>query len=791
MIDELEALVGHVFVVGGRAVGATPPGALVELPPKKPQRGREQDTFFTLVTPSGANQGQAAFYEQLAKLAAHLYFHSGGGVTSGLREAISAVNSNLIEHNMMAGLRYEANMICMVLRGHETYVARTGSCLCLLRQNDTLISLPEDLRDEYALNGLPLGYSPAPDIKLSHYDVAPSHVMVMGDAGFAQVDRSKLSDALGAGNIQSIIEGLKPLGAAKTQAIVVEFVSVDTPDPTILTPQPGANKITRSSSAPAAVATAALSPMPAKTSTATTSTAPATSASTPIAPAQKTKSQSMPSIRQTGSTPVTPSTPISQSTPVGSTPLRRSTPAAATAMPQPAPVGEIVAETANTANRAGRKAAGGAASFLGMFTRALSRMLDQLLPEPAEEDGPNVPTMLAAALAILVPIVVVFIVVALRLSQVDLTAFEQTVQEMQKLAAEAQAIPKSNVEAAKTAWLAVLQRIEDVENSTGHRGDPDLEDIKLQAQKVLDEFGNVTRQSATPLRSFTDSAQLVGPIIQGTTSMYTLDANLSAIYRDTLNQDSTAVLTRGINPVVQKGQDVRTRTVRQLVDILWMPQGGIERNNMLAALDTQGILITYSPTFPPAESQALPGSDLWVKPVALARWHDNLYVLDPGANQIWRYKAVGTSYPNAPEEYFDSEPLPDLKEAVDFGIDTTGNVYVLFSTGSLKKYNGGTEQHFDFNGLPEEASTLKSGSAMYLDNDSTLTAIYIADPLDQSIYQVTLAGKFLYRYRATDNNAFRHLTGVYADAGKIYVASGPVIYYFAQTDSLNTTTPVP
>ena len=70
MTDELEALVGYVFIVGGRAVSATPPGALVELPPRKAPRGREQDTFFTLITPSGSAQAQAGFYEQMAKLAA-------------------------------------------------------------------------------------------------------------------------------------------------------------------------------------------------------------------------------------------------------------------------------------------------------------------------------------------------------------------------------------------------------------------------------------------------------------------------------------------------------------------------------------------------------------------------------------------------------------------------------------------------------------------------------------------------------------------------------------------------
>jgi hypothetical protein len=755
MIDELEALVGHVFVVGGRAVSATPPGALVQLPPKRAQRGREQDTFFTLVTAAGSNQGQAAFYEQLARLAADLYFRSSGGVTSGLRDSISAVNSHLIEHNENVGQRFEANMICMVMRGREIYVGRAGSCLSLFRQGASFITFPDDLRDEYALNGLPLGYSPVPDIKLAHYDIAPGHVIVLADAGMANADSDKLRDALGAGNIQAILEPLKSLGGSRAQATVIEFVSTDTPDPAVLTPQPG-SRITRSSSAPAS--SGVESPLVAESSPAK-----------PVSP-----------VRKTGSQPIR----------VSAVPKGASTAAAvgaALATGQMPPVQEMVAETKRNANRAGRQAVGGTASFLGRLIRGVNSVLDRLLPEP-EEGGPHIPTMLAVGLAILVPVIIVFVVVAFQLSQVDYTAFEQTVHDVEVAANQAATIPLTDVANAKTAWLGVLQRIEKAETDSGRTGDPTLARIRAKAQGVLDYYGKVTRRTVTPLRSFGDNGKLVGPVIRGGTDMYTLDLNNSAIYRDTLNQNANGVVTRGVQPVVQRGQAVGQRSVRQLVDMVWMAEGGIQRANMLAALDTQGLLVTYSPTFAPATSQPLLGADRWVKPVAVATWQKRLYILDAGANQIWRYLPEGYSYPSQPEPYF-TDYQPNLQLAIDFAIDSPGNLYVLFSDGTLKKFNGGIEQPFNFSELPD--GKLLTANSLFLDSDSPLPAIYITDWRDGSIYEVTLSGRFSHRYRSSDPNAFKNLTGVFVDRDHVYVASGPLVYFFSVSDIVSTPTPAP
>ena len=62
---ELEALVAHVYVVSGRAVGSPPPGALAVTAPKRAPRPRQEETFFSLLVPNGSVKAQAQLYQTL------------------------------------------------------------------------------------------------------------------------------------------------------------------------------------------------------------------------------------------------------------------------------------------------------------------------------------------------------------------------------------------------------------------------------------------------------------------------------------------------------------------------------------------------------------------------------------------------------------------------------------------------------------------------------------------------------------------------------------------------------
>lgn len=228
---ELEALVGHLYIVGGRAISTAPPGALVEVAPKKAARGRETDTFFALVLPSGDALAPTAFYEQMAQLAAERYFASSGSITAGLREVFNHINHNLVEHNLSGKRPYEANMICAVLRGMDLIVGRVGSAVTLMLDKGRLVSSPEDLTHDESLYTEPLGIHPVPNVRMAQYRVTNGTRVIFGDANLAELDREAMLNTLMLADIGTVLVAFKELARLQLTILAVEFVPPDAPSP--------------------------------------------------------------------------------------------------------------------------------------------------------------------------------------------------------------------------------------------------------------------------------------------------------------------------------------------------------------------------------------------------------------------------------------------------------------------------------------------------------------------------------------------------------------------------------
>src|SRR5262245_20086940 len=128
----LEALVGHLFVVGCRSISSASPGAIAMAAPRRAARGRDSDTMFGLLSIGSDQRQPASFYEQLTDDLSNKYFRTTGSLTSALREAIGVVNSTLNKGQAGGSAPSSVGLACAILREQELIIALVGPARCFV-----------------------------------------------------------------------------------------------------------------------------------------------------------------------------------------------------------------------------------------------------------------------------------------------------------------------------------------------------------------------------------------------------------------------------------------------------------------------------------------------------------------------------------------------------------------------------------------------------------------------------------------------------------------------------------
>lgn len=703
---EYEALIGHLYVVGGRSISAPPPGLLVEVAPKRAARGRETDTFFALVTPAGSATAPAAFYERMAQLASDEYFESGGSVTSALRDVLANINDNLFEHNSSDPRRYEANVIAGVLRGSDLYLGKIGTSAALLTGRDSAQAFPAAFADKAALTGAPMGVELTPDIKMAKYTVSASTRLLLADAALTDYPADDLEAAARLEDIGAVLARLREIVKAHITLLALEFVAPDQP--------------------------AAL-PIKAVESTTTAKAAPPTPAAAESAPGA-------------GAPP--PGT------------IRRS-----------GARGAWVRKVLS-------KASGGGAGM----TDSVTRVFERLVPPP-KAGRAWLSSPAAAGVTVLIPVFVVVLVIIFWISGTGESEFDQCVRQANDTAVTARGIASSDVTGTLAAWNAVLALTAQCD-SIREGGDPLLSVLQSEARTIIDRLLAVERRSVTVLDTFRN-ADLSQIVVQGE-DVYVLDSGNQLVYRLTLADDGMSIVPDSRTPIqaMRRSGAVLQYTVGSLIDIAWAEDGGgVAQSNVITALDENGLLIACPPRFlQECTAQQLRGIETWGTPRAVTFWEGRLYILDPGANQIWRYDPSGGTFPGMPLEYFTGERRPDIRRALDFAITSAGDVYLLLQDGVVVRFTSSQLQPFAFSGFPQGQSN-EANSAMFLNTNPIAQGLYFVNRATRTVYETTMAGTFINSYRASDEALFGQISNVYADSDQqiVYVLSGNSLLGFRRS----------
>lgn len=720
MAFELEALVGQLYVAGGRTIKTSPPGTLCEVAPKTAARGREIDTLFILVLPSG-NVAPNTFYEQMSLMAAERYFSNAGSVTSALRDVFNTLNHNLFNHNSSGRKHYEANMITAVMRGTDLYVARAGAAILVLHQDAEVKTVPENLHDDDKLFKPPLGVQPIPEIEMSRFTLSSSARMLLSDATITEITQENLTKALVSENIEIVLDELKLLVTLQIQLMAVEFVPPEQP---VMVPA-----ATGQSSA---VLAAEIAAARAKTGT------------------QKTEV----------------SQDDSRESPTASRPKRRT-----------------------AQNRLKKRAKEGVVEIVrsaGHGMTAMGNLGEKLVNDKATPNERRRNTTLIAGAVIGIPAIIVAVVMLTWVLNIGQTQYEECVTNANKAAGVARSVPPDNRMSIITAWDGTLRIASECKALRPEFNDPVIQTIEFEGRLAVDILSGITRVDAKPLWVSPDTGANISEIVLKTNSLdlYALDSNNSIVYR--MQMDETGTNLAAIPQPLQfmsRGARLDGNILGQIISIAYD-----DSRDLIIALDENGLLVTCRALFVNnCQAQQLQGFENVRNPIRISMWQGLFYVLDTGSSQIWRFSPIGNTqnFANPPTEYYQGVARPpNLDRAVDFAIGSEntvigGQVFVLFTDGTMSRHRGGEALGFGFSDFPDglETPDIATTQSMYLNDSSINTGFYILSRPYKTLYYITTAGTFQAAYRITDESLFERLNDVAVDPEQdiIYAASGNAI----------------
>lgn len=225
-------------------------------------------------------------------------------------------------------------------------------------------------------------------------------------------------------------------------------------------------------------------------------------------------------------------------------------------------------------------------------------------------------------------------------------------------------------------------------------------------------------------------------------TMYVLDGASGAVYR---------IGTTGINEVVYTpGEGGLGGSAAQLVT---------GRVDLIQILDSSYRLYQVINGESPQIAQLPTGSIQ--QPRASATYDQNYYLLDTGANDVLRFRPIGSDAYGEAEGFFGVNSGVDLSQAIDLAID--GSVYIMFSDGIINRYISGSRAEFSLDSLP---SPLGTPGAIFITQD--MGSLYILDGENDRIVQVTTEGVFQREIQAPDR-LLATAIDIYVNRGETYL----------------------
>ncbi len=152
---------------------------------------------------------------------------------------------------------------------------------------------------------------------------------------------------------------------------------------------------------------------------------------------------------------------------------------------------------------------------------------------------------------------------------------------------------------------------------------------------------------------------------------------------------------------------------------------------------------------------------------AFASYNNYLYLLEPEANQIYKYRRTANGFDSGKSWITNSEA--DIHNTISIAID--GFIYILKSDGTIDKYLSGVKKDFSVEELSDPVS---SSAEIYTNAD--LEYLYVIDPPKQRIVLFNkINGSLIGQYTSSAFNDLKNIV-VNEIEDKMYVLNGNKVF---------------
>lgn len=457
-------------------------------------------------------------------------------------------------------------------------------------------------------------------------------------------------------------------------------------------------------------------------------------------------------------------------------------------LPQPIRDGikteQLAADVERTARQATSRAFFGLSWFADLMADALEKLRPQPSPEALAEDAAQIGWAIPALMAIIIPILIGSVVAGVYIQRGQGQQLAALKQEMALDLGLADQTDDEN--AQRDYYQNVLALAYQVETQI-RPGDGDVQRYRQSAQSALDALDDITRLEARLLFELPQDVQLTAVALQDEPGgdLFTLDSN-GNIYQNRIDENY-AISAPTPELVLLPDQAVGNHVVGRIVDIMWRPEGSEVARSGLAALDANGALLTYHPNFDDTLAAALPLSSEWQQPLAMSTYNERLYILDPLAQQIWKYFPTGEQFDvTADDRTLSFAESPDLGAAVDFDLyEENGSLVIAYADGRLRYYDTRNQRRqwdeTTMQQLGQSFVPIVSPTAVKFIGEGLFTSVFVADTGTGRILQLnTRAGQVLAQYKVTDGDG-REL---FADLSDFTVTSDFGAFFFVVDNKL-------